>query len=348
MKKQKKVYVGLSGGVDSSVAAALLQDQGFDVVGVYMKNWSADIAGTHCPWKEDLASARSVAAHLKITFKVYDFEADYKRAVVDYMVESYRKGLTPNPDVMCNQEIKFKVFAEKCFDEGADLIATGHYARLQNGQLKVAADKHKDQTYFLYRMSPEAAKKTLFPVGGYAKPEIRELATKFGLPTAGRKDSQGLCFVGKVPLRDFLSQYIKPKTGDIVDENGKVIGRHDGAFYYTIGQRHGLGIGGGAPYFVYKKDTAKNIVYVTTDPDATVIHCDKFLIVDCVWWTKPDDNKIYKVRIRHGGELLPAKLIRLSDQKYEVRLQNPERAVAPGQSAVLYDGEMLLGGGIIE
>lgn len=347
MSKNKKIFVGLSGGVDSSVAAAILQAQGYDVTGVYMKNWSADIAGVPCPWREDLASARSVAAHLKIPFKIYDFEDDYKHAVVDYMVAAYKSGLTPNPDVMCNQEIKFKVFSNRCIDDGADTVATGHYARLESGQLEMAKDKAKDQTYFLYRMDQAVAQKTLFPIGRYTKLQVRELAREYKLPTAGRKDSQGLCFVGKVPLRDFLSQYIKPEVGDIIDENGNVIGRHDGAFYYTIGQRHGLGVGGGQPYFVYDKDIKQNIVYVTTDLDSKRLNHDNFEIVDCVWWHQPRDEVEYKVRIRHGGALLPAKLAHLSGSKYEIKLEKSERAIAAGQSAVLYDGETVLGGGVI-
>ncbi len=369
MKSVKSVYIGLSGGVDSAVAATLLKQGGFELTGVYMKNWSADIAGAHCPWREDLASARAVAAHLDIPLKVYDFEADYKRAVVDYMVASYKKGLTPNPDVMCNQEIKFKVFAQRCFDEGADLIATGHYARLgflswrnsmskrerQRGaegdhiSLLKASDPIKDQTYFLYRMSQDVAKKVLFPLGDYHKTEVRKLATEFGLPNAGRRDSQGLCFVGKVPLRDFLSQYITPQPGDIIDQRGEKVGQHDGAFYYTIGQRHGLGIGGGAPYFVFDKDIKKNIVFVTTEPDNMVLNRDRFNITDCVWWSEPRMGEEYAVRIRHGGKLLPAVIHQLGSNKnkYEIRLSTPERAIAPGQSAVLYDGEKVLGGGVI-
>lgn len=394
MKNIKSVYIGLSGGVDSAVTASLLKQGGFELTGVYMKNWSADIVGTHCPWREDLASARAVASHLQIPLKIYDFEADYKRAVVDYMVASYKKGLTPNPDVMCNQEIKFKAFAKRCFDEGADLIATGHYARLgflsqrnsmsdssvlvqpskKNTSLRAsnlprfaselesqrgaesdhisllrARDPVKDQTYFLYRMSQDVAKKVLFPLGDYHKAEVRKLATELDLPNADRRDSQGLCFVGKVPLRDFLSQYITPQPGDIIDRGGEKVGRHDGAFYYTIGQRHGLGVGGGAPYFVYDKDIKKNIVYVTTEPDSMALNRDRFNITDCVWWSEPRAGEKYAVRIRHGGKLLPAVIYQLGSNKnrYEIRLSAPERAIAPGQSAVFYDGEKVLGGGVI-
>lgn len=212
--------------------------------------------------------------------------------------------------------------------------------------LLMTKDSRKDQTYFLYRMSPAVASKTLFPVGEYTKTQIRQLAAKFGLPTAERKDSQGLCFVGKVPLRDFLSQYIEPAPGDIIDDHGKVVGSHDGAFYYTIGQRHGLGVGGGTPYYVYKKDVERNIVYVTTDLAADVLNRSEFQITDCVWWSQPQSSHVYKIRLRHGGELLPARLTQ-NKKDYKVVLDTPARAVAPGQSAVIYDGERVLGGGVI-
>ena len=341
-----KVFVGLSGGVDSSVAAALLVEQGHDVVGVYMKNWSKDVAGHHCPWKEDLASARSVAAHLKIPLKVYDFENDYFEAVTKYMVDSYKKGITPNPDVMCNQEIKFKVFLEQCIDEGADAIATGHYAVMEDGRLKVAADEGKDQTYFLYRMNPEIAEKVIFPLGKYRKTEVRELAKKHNLPTAARPDSMGLCFVGNVPMKDFLAEFIKPENGKIMDDNGNFIGEHSGAFTYTIGQRHGLNIGGGKPYYVYKIDTVANIVYVTTDENAEVLNKSEFEIDDCVWWQDiPKDN--LHVKVRYRSKSVECKVETTDNTKCRVVLNSKERAITPGQSAVFYAGDSVVGGGII-
>ena len=342
------VYVGLSGGVDSSVAAAFLKAQGHEVVGVFMKNWSRDVGGHHCPWQEDLASARSVAAHLQTPLKVFDFEKQYFEAVASYMIETYKSGLTPNPDIMCNSEIKFKLFLQKCLEEGAEYIATGHYAKMDHGQLKVAEDSNKDQTYFLYRIDPKVASKILFPVGDYAKPEVRKLAAKFNLPTAKRPDSQGLCFVGPVPVRDFLSEFIKPQKGNIVDEGGKKIGEHGGAFYYTIGQRHGLGIGGGQPYFVYKIDTKANKVFVTTDEDSPLLNHNEFTISDCVWWQKPEIGKEYGVRVRYRSALKPGKITAIKDGKCQIKLDSNERAIAPGQSAVLYDGEVVLGGGIID
>lgn len=340
-----RAFVGLSGGVDSSVAAALLVEQGYDVVGVYMKNWSKDIAGHHCPWKEDLASARSVAAHLRIPLKVYDFEKQYFDAVTNYMVDAYKKGITPNPDVMCNQEIKFKVFLEKCLQEGADAIATGHYASMEDGALKIAADSSKDQTYFLYRMNPKVADKVIFPLGKYKKPEVRKLAEKHNLPTASRADSMGLCFVGNVPMKDFLSEFIKPEKGEILDESGNHIGYHEGAFAYTIGQRHGLNIGGGKPYFVYRIDTKRNVVFVTTDDNSELLNKDEFEITDCVWWQEPLGDM--KVKVRYRSESADCSVQKLDQDKYLVRLNSKERAITPGQSAVFYSKDTVVGGGII-
>lgn len=341
-----KVFVGLSGGVDSSVAAALLKDQGHEVVGVYMKNWSRDVAGHHCPWEEDLASARSVTAHLQIPLKVYDFEKEYYESVTNYMIETYKKGLTPNPDIICNQEIKFKVFLQKCLDDGAEKIATGHYAQLKKDCLAEAKDANKDQTYFLYRMDPAIAAKVLFPVGKYTKPEVRALAQKFDLPTATRHDSQGLCFVGNVPMKDFLGEFIKSKPGDIVDEHGTKLGEHNGAFSYTIGQRHGLGVGGGKPYFVYNIDTVKNIVYVTNDKDSQLLYKSEFYIDEPVWWQQPELNKQYGVQIRYRSAKVHGELEQ-EGKKYKVVLQNPAWAITPGQSAVIYNKTFVVGGGVI-
>ncbi len=342
----KKVFVGLSGGVDSAVAAALLKDQGYNVAGIYMKNWSKDIAGHKCPWAEDLASARTVAAHLQIPLSVYDFEKEYYQKVTSYMLDTYKKGLTPNPDIMCNSEIKFKVFLDKCIADGADYIATGHYACMVNCRLQTATDKSKDQTYFLYRINPKVANKILFPLGNLTKTKVRELAKKYNLPNHARPDSQGICFVGNVPMSDFLSEFIKPKTGDILGENSNKLGEHRGAFSYTIGQRHGLGIGGGKPYFVYKIDTQKNLVYVTSDEESPLLNKSEFTIDDCNWWQEPKSNM--EVRVRYRSILKKCVLTLETKGVWSVVLDRPERAIAPGQSAVFYDGNVVVGGGIIK
>ena len=344
------VFVGLSGGVDSSVAAALLQRAGHKVVGVFMKNWSRDIGSVKCPWQEDLASARSVAAHLGIELRVYDFEQQYFAAVARYMIEAYKHGLTPNPDVMCNAEIKFKVFAERCFAEGAWKIATGHYARIEHRQQRVvlrrAVDRGKDQTYFLYRAPEENLARTLFPLGEIPKSKVRVLAQDFGLPTAQRPDSQGLCFVGNIPMRMFLSEFIEPRQGDIIDQTGSVIGRHDGAFFYTIGQRQGLGVGGGKPYYVYAINVDKNEVHVTTEPTSPDLNSAEFKITDCVWFSTPLEDRSYHVQVRYRTPAKPGRLAKGNDG-YKVVLDQTERAITPGQSAVVYDGDVVVGGGII-
>jgi tRNA-specific 2-thiouridylase len=253
-----KVFVGMSGGVDSSVAVALLVEQGHDVTGVYMKNWAEDLPGMHCPWAEDVADAKRVAVGLGIDFQVFDFQTEYKQRVVDYMVAEYQAGRTPNPDVMCNQEVKFKLFLDVALERGAEMIATGHYARTQGGVLLRAADDNKDQTYFLYRVESSALEKTLFPLGDFTKSEVREMARARGLWTATKKESMGICFVGQVGIREFLSEYVETAPGDIIDaQTGAVVGRHDGAIFYTLGQRHGLNVGGGLPYYVVGKDMKK-------------------------------------------------------------------------------------------
>lgn len=344
----KTVYVGLSGGVDSSVSAALLKEAGYRVIGVYMQNWTQDIGGVECPWKQDLADAKAVAAKLDIPIKVFDFQKEYKAQVVDYMLSEYQAGRTPNPDVMCNQEVKFKLFLDAALADGADMIATGHYARVEDGKLLRATDDNKDQTYFLYRITGEALKKTLFPVADYTKPQIRELAAKFDLPTAKKPDSQGICFVGEVGMREFLNQYIQTTPGDIVLQRTKQkIGTHDGAIYYTTGQRHGLGLGGGKPYYVVSKDMDQNIVYVTDDKQDLNLESDTFEITDCNWINDvPKKHRTYQVRTRHRAELIDCTLEPIN-KGYIVKMVKPERAITPGQSAVIYDGDVCLGGGFI-
>lgn len=340
-----QVYVGMSGGVDSSVTAALLQKQGYDVTGVYMKNWSQDLPGMPCPWKADYQDAKRVAVQLGIPFKMYDFEKEYRQKVVDYMIAEYQAGRTPNPDIMCNQEVKFKLFLETALEGGADMIATGHYARTQNGKLLMAANPDKDQTYFLYRVREDALHRSLMPIGDFkTKEEVREMAKKFGLATADKKDSQGICFVGKVGIRDFLEQYVTTEPGAIKDQNGAEIGEHDGAIFYTIGQRHGLHIGGGLPYYVTGKDMAKNEVYVTTNLDDENLWRDELALTDMHWINgRPDVSKRYQVRTRYRAPLVDCTF----SGDGRLMLSEQVRAITPGQSAVLYNDKQVLGGGIV-
>ncbi len=359
MAKQT-VYVGMSGGVDSSVTAALLKQGGYNVVGVYMKNWTKSLPGFACPWKEDYQDAKRVAVQLGIDFKVFDFEKEYKQKVVDYMIAEYKAGRTPNPDIMCNQEVKFKLFLETALEDGADLIATGHYAKVSKRQkakgkkeaveLHRAKDENKDQTYFLYRVTEEALSKTLFPLGDYTKPEVRALAKKFGLVTATKKESMGICFVGKVGIKEFLQQYVEAKPGKIIDQNGVTVGEHDGAIFYTIGQRTGLGVGGGLPYYVAGKDMKKNEVYVTTDLSDKKLWAKELVLAD-VHWINPaaSDKKLNKlsIRTRHRASLIDCEIIEKTKNTLRVKLISEIRAATPGQSAVLYDGDHCLGGGVI-
>jgi tRNA-uridine 2-sulfurtransferase len=343
----KNVYVGMSGGVDSSLTAALLKEQGYNVTGVYMKNWTQDLPGMKCPWADDLADAKRVAVQLGIDFKVFDFETEYKQKVVDYMIEEYRLGRTPNPDIMCNQEVKFKLFLEAALEAGADMIATGHYAQVKDGVLKMAVDANKDQTYFLYRVTGDALKKTLFPLGKYTKPQVREMAEARGLFTAGKKDSQGICFVGKIGIREFLSQYVEKKPGAIIEkQTGKVLGHHDGAIFYTLGQRHGLDVGGGLPYYVIGKDMDKNEVYVTTDINDTALWNNTITLESVHWINERPPEGSYKIRIRHRATLEAATLS-FGDTGIILTLADEQRAIAPGQSVVIYSDDTVLGGGII-
>lgn len=343
------VYVGMSGGVDSSVTAALLKEQGYTVVGVYMKNWSKDLPGFTCPWKEDYQDAKRVAVQLGIDFKLYDFENEYRQKVVDYMVAEYQAGRTPNPDVMCNQEVKFKLFLEAALEDGADMIATGHYARIKDGRLLTGIDSNKDQSYFLYRVNESALQKSLMPIGEFEKPAVRELARKFGLATAEKKDSQGICFVGKVGIREFLLNELGEQPfGEIVDQNGHVVGEHDGAIYYTIGQRHGLRVGGGLPFYVTGKDMTTNRVYVTTDLQDAALWSDTFIMRDVHWINQtPQSGSQLQVRTRYRAPLEAATVNQIDEKTWQLTLQDAVRALTPGQSAVIYDGEYCLGGGIV-
>lgn len=345
------VYAGLSGGVDSSVTAARLVDSGYNVVGVFMKNWAQDIAGWECPWKEDYQDAKRVAVQLGIDFKMFDFQKDYREQVVDYMLDTYKRGETPNPDVMCNQEIKFKLFLEAALADGADMIATGHYASVKksedgivnSAELHTARDDFKDQTYFLYRVEESALEKTLFPLSDSLKKDVKAEAKKRGLVTAGKKESMGICFVGKVGIKDFLKEFVETEPGPVIDQHGQEIGQHEGAIFYTIGQRQGLGIGGGLPYYVTHKDMDLNTVFVTSDVNDEKLWSDSIVLASPHWINgEPHEGEELKARIRHQGELI--------DCVYgggRLKLAKELKALSPGQSAVLYRGSHCLGGGII-
>lgn len=270
MKSQGKVFIGLSGGVDSAVSAALLKKTGYDVTGVFIKVWQPD--WIDCTWREDRRDAMRVAAHLGIPFVTLDLEKEYRESVIDYMIAEYAKGRTPNPDVMCNRTIKFGAFYDWAIAQGADFVATGHYARIGNEtdgghSLLTSTDSNKDQSYFLWTLKQEQLSRILFPIGHLTKPEVRSLARKFGLPNAEKKDSQGLCFIGKVDIKEFLSHYVKTEPGKVLDENGEVIGMHPGALFFTIGERHGFTVNKKTPHdqplYVIDKDIEQNTIVVT-------------------------------------------------------------------------------------
>lgn len=344
----------MSGGVDSSVAAALLLREGHEVVGAFMKNWSdeADACSGGCGWQTEREDALRVAATLGIPFETFDFEAEYRARVVDYMVREYAVGRTPNPDVMCNKEVKFDLFLREADKRGFDMIATGHYARVEHGadgraRLLAGVDTNKDQSYFLNQLSQAQLSRTLFPIGALTKPQVRELARDFGLPNATKKDSQGICFIGQVDLREFLADKIAPRVGPIVTTDGRVVGRHRGAAAYTIGQRQGIRIGGGAPYFVVEKDVRRNTIVVDREPAALM---SRSLLVEGAHWISgatPSLPLECEVRIRYRQPLQHCRVSGGADGVLRVDFKELQRAVSPGQFAVFYAGEECLGGAII-
>ena len=349
-KPKKKVLVALSGGIDSAVSAALLLQQGYTAEAAFMKNWSSTegLLRNECPWLDDRREALKVAAFLKIPLHTFDFEDAYQKKVMQYFFEEYKTGRTPNPDVMCNKEIKFKLLYDKAMQMGFDYIATGHYAQIKDDKLFRSKDEFKDQTYFIYNLKQEQLKQILFPIGHLKKTNVRLLAKKLHLPNADRKESMGLCFVGKIRLDQFLFQKLKPKQGQIIDTKGNVLGSHKGTSFYTLGQRQGLGVGGkGGPYYIAKKDVKKNILVVTEDPHDKLLEFREIHLSEVNWITKPLKYPlICKGRFRHQQVLQD---LNISKEKtgYIVKFKKPQFAIASGQSLVLYKGKECLGGGVI-
>ena len=347
----KTVYVGLSGGVDSAVSAYLLVRAGYNVVGVFMKNFSQEMMVngklTEC-WVPEWHDALRVAAHLKIPLQRWDFEKEYRAEVYEYFKNEYAAGRTPNPDVLCNSHIKFGVFFRRARAEGADFIATGHYAQTKDGRLLRSTDDDKDQTYFLNQISREAVEHTLFPIGHLTKSEVREIAREAGLPVADKKDSTGICFVGELPIKELLADFIKPKPGHVVTTAGDVVGEHDGLSWYTIGQRHGFGVtGGGAPLFVVKKNFDTNELVVGDAEDPALFSTD-ISVAAIHWINPPQPGAQLLARFRHRQSLQEVAAWSVQGDNIILKMKEPQRAITPGQFAVLYSGQECLGGGVLQ
>jgi len=351
--------VGLSGGVDSSVAAALLVEQGFEVEALFMKNWEEDDDGDYCSAAADLADARAVAERLGVRLHTVNFAHEYWERVFSHFLSEYRAGRTPNPDVLCNREIKFRAFLDHALALGASVIATGHYARsdcdAEGWHLRLGADPDKDQTYFLYLLDQDQLSHSLFPLGGLRKAQVRELARRLGLATAAKRDSTGICFIGERRFRDFLARYLPREPGPIETPEGRIVGEHRGLPYYTIGQRHGLGVGGlragaEAPWFVARKDQARNALIVVQGPNHPLLLAAEAHIGEVHWIARhpPPLPLACMARVRHRQPLQPCLLLGYDPAGCRVRFEAPQRALAPGQSLVLYRDNECLGGGVIE
>jgi tRNA-specific 2-thiouridylase len=348
-----KVVVGISGGVDSAVAALLLKRAGHDVTAVFMKNWEEDDTATRCSAEEDLKMARAVCEIIGIPLKTINFSAEYWDRVFSHFVAEYRAGRTPNPDVLCNKEIKFSAFLDHALTLGADKIATGHYARVDavNGRYRLlaAADRDKDQTYFLYLLGQAQLARTLFPIGALTKPAVRDIARQAGLPNFDRRDSTGICFIGERDFRSFLARYIPAQRGEIQTLEGERKGEHEGAMYYTIGQRQGLGIGGpGEAWYVVGKDVDRNVVYVAQGEHHPALY-GAALLAEQVHWigVAPTLPARLSAKNRYRQTAQPCSVL-AHGTGLRVDFDRPQRAVTPGQSVVFYDGDACLGGGVIE
>ena len=351
---KKRIVVGMSGGVDSAVAALLLKQQGHDVVGLFMKNWEDDDTDEYCPAKQDFMDVLAVADKIGIEVEAVNFAKEYKDRVFNYFLSEYQAGRTPNPDVLCNSEIKFKAFLEHALSLGADCIATGHYARVQEKeglfQLLKAEDGTKDQSYFLYRLNQAQLSKTLFPLGNIYKREVRAIAAKEGLPNFAKKDSTGICFIGERPFREFLSRYLPKEPGEMQTPEGKIVGTHEGLMYYTIGQRQGLGIGGqGEPWFVGGKDMARNVLIVVQGHEHPLLYQNSLKAQDLNWISGnlPHPHWVYGAKTRYRQADAPCCISHVDSSTCNMEFAQPQWAVTPGQSVVIYESEVCLGGGVI-
>ncbi|CAM3551329.1 MULTISPECIES: tRNA 2-thiouridine(34) synthase MnmA [Brevibacillus] len=354
-----RVVVGMSGGVDSSVTAYLLKQQGYDVIGIFMKNWDDTDEFGHCTAEDDFQDVRRVCEQIDIPYYTVNFEKEYMDKVFQYFLDEYKRGRTPNPDVMCNREIKFGELLAKVMDLGADYIATGHYAQVKHidGEYKLlrGVDNNKDQTYFLNVLGQEQLSKTMFPIGHMPKPQVREIAEKAGLATAKKKDSTGICFIGERNFREFLQNYLPAKKGNIETVDGLVIGHHDGLMYYTLGQRQGLGIGGGhgtsgEPWFVVDKDLERNVLIVGEGSNHPRLYSTSLMATEVNWvsHSKPQESFRCTAKFRYRQPDQGVTVNLLGDNQVEVVFDQPQKAVTPGQAVVFYDGEVCLGGGTID
>jgi tRNA-specific 2-thiouridylase len=353
-----RIVVGLSGGVDSAVTAWLLQQQGHEVVGVFMKNWEADDLEDDCPIAQDFRDVLAIGEVLGIEVERVNFSREYQERVFSYFLAEYQAGRTPNPDVLCNAEIKFKAFLDHAMSLGADHLATGHYARLDgespHRRLLKAVDGNKDQSYFLYRLNQAQIARALFPLGDIPKPRVRELARQAGLPVAEKKDSTGICFIGERPFREFLQRYLPTHPGDMVTPEGRVMGRHQGLMYHTLGQRKGLGIGGvknaedGEPWFAAGKDLARNELIVVQGHDHPLLLSTTLRAEQLSWIGPPPRvGACYGAKTRYRQQDAACVVEHIAAEELVLRFEQPQWAVTPGQSVVLYDGEDCLGGGVI-
>ena len=355
MNKGTRVVVGMSGGVDSSVTALLLKEQGYDVIGVFMKNWDDTDETGYCTATEDYKDVVEVCNQIGIPYYSVNFEKEYWDKVFTYFLDEYKAGRTPNPDIICNKEIKFKAFLDYALQLGADYVATGHYAQIDrsSGESKLlkGLDENKDQTYFLSQLSSDVLDKVMFPLGDIDKSEVRDIAEKYDLATAKKKDSTGICFIGERNFKEFLSEYLPAQPGNMETLTGEVKGKHDGLMYHTLGQRHGLGIGGpGEPWFVVGKNVKENILYVEQGYHHEALYSDALVATGMNWVNGIPENKTFTsyAKCRYRQEDTKVFVTVLDDDSVRVEFEESQRAITPGQELVLYDGRVCLGGGTID